>query len=419
MTPMTSIDLSIFDQGKQIRQEPLVMDTASLYRALERVKDGRGKKGRRYPLALILTLLMLGKMAGETKIEGIIDWIDLRKNEIRKLLRWPKSFPSHKTYDNALAKCDHQEVAKAIAQFILNARSVEQCREEPSRLLAQQIHGEKNLIHTAVDGKVMRGTLKHDREDQPPVHLLTFYECESGLVLDQFSVEKKENEYSRCLAVLHPLLVKGRILTADAGIGYKAWCLVVHVMGGYYSIPIKDNHPAVRQDFILFFEDKKIDRSEFQTYEETNKGHGRLEKREIWTSTQMNEFFAKDWAGIAQVYMIKRTVKEKDEERVEIVYGLTSLPRKKADAKRILELNRKHWSIENRLHHRRDVTLGEDASQTRVKGAPEVLAALNGGILALMDFLGVKNVAKQMRYFCKYPGDALQILLCKLSRQSG
>ena len=52
------------------------------------------------------------------------------------------------------------------------------------------------------------------------------------------------------------------------------------------------------------------------------------------------------------------------------------------------------YTIENRLHYRRDVTLGEDASQVRVKGTPEVVAALNRGLLALMDWLGVKNVAK-------------------------
>jgi predicted transposase YbfD/YdcC len=188
-------------------------------------------------------------------------------------------------------------------------------------------------------------------------------------------------------------------------------------MNGYYSIPIKDNHPAVHRDLTLFFEDQGIDRSEFQYHKEVNKGHGRLETREIWTSTQMNAYFAKDWAGLIQAYMIKRTVVEKGKERVEIVYGMTNLSRKKADAKQFIQLNRKHWSIENRLHHRRDVTLGEDASQTRVKSAPEVLAALNGGLLALMDFLGVKNVAKQMRYFCKYCGDALQLLLGNLSTQ--
>ncbi len=182
---------------------------------------------------------------------------------------------------------------------------------------------------------------------------------------------------------------------------------------------LKDNHPAVRRDLIDFFNDEGIGRSEFQHYKETNKGHGRLETREVWTSIQMNGFFAKDWAGAAQVFMIKRTVKEKGEERIEIVYGITNLPRKKANAQRLLELNRKHWSIENRLHHRRDVTLGEDASQTRMKGAPEVLAALNGGILAFMDFLGVKNVAKQMRHYCEYPRGVIQMLLGKLSRQNG
>jgi len=62
------------------------------------------------------------------------------------------------------------------------------------------------------------------------------------------------------------------------------------------------------------------------------------------------------------------------------------------------------------------VTLGEDACQVRVKGAPEAIAALNGGVLALMDFLGVRNVASQMRHFCAHPRDALQLLLGRLSR---
>lgn len=93
-----------------------------------------------------------------------------------------------------------------------------------------------------------------------------------------------------------------------------------------------------------------------------------------------------------------------------MVYGFTNLPSKKASAKRLLELNQKHWSIENRLHYRRDVTLGEDASQVRVNGAPQVLAALNGGILALMDWLGVTNVASQMRHFCAHHEEVLQLL---------
>ena len=411
--------LTIFEEVEQTSQESLAIDAASLYQAFEQVKDGRGKKGKRYPLAFILTVIMLGKMAGETRIDGIIDWIYERRGEIKKLLSWPKGFPSESTYICALMKCDHHEVAKVIAQVIVKARAVEQCHNEPSRLVAQKEQKSDDLIHTAVDGKVLRGTLKHGREDQPPVHLLSFYECESGIVLDQFLVDSKKNEEPACKAILHPLLVKGRIISGDSIFSCRDWCAAIHAYKGYYAIPLKENNSAVLRNLTEFFMDEGIDRKEFHYHKETNKGHGRLEIREIWTSTQMNEFFEKDWAGIAQVFMIRKKIKEKDEERREIMYGITSVSRKVADAMRLLDLNRKHWHVENRLHYRRDVTLGEDASQVRSRGAPEVIAALNGGILALMDFLGVKNVAKQMSHFCAQPREALQLLLGKLSRENG
>ena len=196
----------------------------------------------------------------------------------------------------------------------------------------------------------------------------------------------------------------------------KAWCAGVDAYDGYYLLVAKKNQPGVRQDLLDFFEDKALDQGEWQYHKTVHKGHGRREVREIWTSTQMNAWFENEWAGIAQVFVIRRYVNQGEKEREETVYGFTNLPRKKANAKRLLELNQKHWSIENRLHYRRDVTLGEDACQVRVKGAPQALAALNGGILALMDWLGVSNVASQMRHFCAHPHEALPLLLGRLSR---
>ena len=407
--------LTIFGEVEQRKQDPLEIDVASLYSAFENVKDGRKDRGKRYPLALILTLLLLGKMAGEQKISGVVDWIKEREGWLRVALNWPKKFPVNSTYSEALAGCDGKEVAQIIAQVILKARAEEVCSTEPSRLLAQQ-REEEVLIHTAMDGKTMRGTLGHGKEDQPPVHLLSLYDCESGIVLTQEAVKSKENEITASGAFLHPLLVKGRILSADAMHTQKKWCAGVHAYGGYYLLIVKDNQPTVRQDIEDFFEDPGADQTDWQYHKKVQKGHGRLEVREIWTSPEMNEWFEKDWAAIAQIFKIRRTVTQRGEVREEIVYGFTSLSRKKANAKRLLDLNQKHWSIENRLHYRRDVTLGEDASQIRRKNAPQTLAALNGAILALMDWMNVKNVAKQMRHFCAQPQEVLQLLLGKLSR---
>ncbi len=89
-------------------------------------------------------------------MDGIITWINERQEELRRLLNWPKGFPVQSTYTDAFAKCDHHEVAKVIAQLILKKRAVEQCQDEPSRLIAQKEQGDEKLIHTAVDGKVMR-----------------------------------------------------------------------------------------------------------------------------------------------------------------------------------------------------------------------------------------------------------------------
>ena len=177
--------LSIFDGGEKVAAEGLTIDPASLYCAFEQVADGRKKKGKRYPLPLLLTLLMLGKLAGETTVNGIVDWIKERQHWLRGQLNWPKRFPTNSTYSEALARCDGQQLVTAIASVLLKARAVEQCGSEPSRLQAHK--QEETLTHVAMDGKTLRGTLGHESEGQPSVHLLSLYECQSGIVLTRAS----------------------------------------------------------------------------------------------------------------------------------------------------------------------------------------------------------------------------------------
>lgn len=53
--------LTIFDPVEEVAQGPLTIDPASLSRAFEQVKDPRKARGKRYPLALVFTLIFLGK----------------------------------------------------------------------------------------------------------------------------------------------------------------------------------------------------------------------------------------------------------------------------------------------------------------------------------------------------------------------
>ena len=200
--------LSICDSGEKGAAEALTIDAASLYCAFEQVTDGRKKKGKRYPLPLLLTLLLLGKLAGETTVSGIVDGVKERQAWLRAQLDWPKRFPTNSTYSEALARYDAQQIVTVVASVLLKARAVEQCGTEPSRL---EVHKqEEALTHVAMDGKTLRGTLGHESEGQPSVHLLSLYECQSGIVLTQRAVQSKENEISAAAALVHPARVERR-----------------------------------------------------------------------------------------------------------------------------------------------------------------------------------------------------------------
>ena len=92
------------------------------------------------------------------------------------------------------------------------------------------------------------------------------------------------------------------------------------------------------------------------------------------------------WPAAAQVCRIERTREIAGKKTShEIAYAITSLPRERAGPEHLLALVRQHWSIENRLHYRRDVALGEDASRIRSGNAPQALAALRNTMLRLVE----------------------------------
>jgi predicted transposase YbfD/YdcC len=141
----------------------------------------------------------------------------------------------------------------------------------------------------------------------------------------------------------------------------------------------------------------------------SGKGHGRVERRTITTTTWLNEYLA-DWPGVAQVFRLERQRRVKGKMTVEVVYGITSLSSLAAGAERLLDYTRGHWGIENGLHYTRDGTLGEDRCRVRRGQAPRVLASLRNVAVHLLRVMGQPSAAAATRVIVARPELALAML---------
>src|SRR5215469_14464815 len=61
-------------------------EVRSIYAVLQHLTDRRGKQGKRYSLALILTLLLLAKAAGETTLQAVAERVRLRSAWLQEVL---------------------------------------------------------------------------------------------------------------------------------------------------------------------------------------------------------------------------------------------------------------------------------------------------------------------------------------------
>jgi hypothetical protein len=138
------------------------------------------------------------------------------------------------------------------------------------------------------------------------------------------------------------------------------------------------------------------------------KGHGRLEERVIRVSGELAAYSS--WPYLEQVFEYTRTWTSKGVTKQQIRYGITSLPAEVSDAARLAVLKRGHWQIENALHYVKDVTLGEDASQTHVGTAADVIAMLRNIAISLLRRDGHRDIAVQLRRYSSCPHEALALL---------
>jgi predicted transposase YbfD/YdcC len=111
-----------------------------------------------------------------------------------------------------------------------------------------------------------------------------------------------------------------------------------------------------------------------------------LEIRKIWRSTEVNDYVNFPY------------------------YLITSLSKDDADGKRLLNLIRGHWGIENKSHYVRDFTFDEDRSKVRTKSGPRIMATLRNFAISILRLIGYSNIAKALRDMMAKPHVALRLI---------
>jgi predicted transposase YbfD/YdcC len=117
-------------------------------------------------------------------------------------------------------------------------------------------------------------------------------------------------------------------------------------------------------------------------YESYDKEHGRIETRKcsVLSDVAWLHDMHPQWKTINAIVRIDSTREIKGKITEETRYYIAS---KAVDAKKMLNIIRSHWAIENSLHWVLDVSFGEDHSKIRDGNAPQNMAILRHIILNL------------------------------------
>ncbi len=158
------------------------------------------------------------------------------------------------------------------------------------------------------------------------------------------------------------------LITVDAMHAQTAHADYLHTRGAHLLVTVKRNQPTVHTRLkTLPWKDVPVGHTT------TGRGHGRIETRTLKAVTVPAGLGFPHATQAIQVTRTSRPIttnKGKRRQRRETVYAICTLPAEDALPAEPATWIRGHWSIENRLHRVRDVTLGEDLTRLVPAAAP-------------------------------------------------
>lgn len=341
--------------------------------------DPRVNRTRRHLLNDILVITICAVICGAD------DWVSIelfgksKEDWFRSFLRLPNGIPSHDTFGRVFAALNPTAFAQCFASWI--------------RSVANVTEGEV----VAVDGKTLRRSF--DRAaGKSSIHMVSAWATKNRLVLGQVKTDEKSNEIDAIPKLLDTLEIEGCIVTTDAMGCQKAIAGKVIDKKADYILALKANQPTLYEMVKVYFEEAI--KNDFVGVRhghsvEHSRGHGRIERRETWCTSDLAWFEDKEkWPGLRSIAMVESKREVDGSSSTERRYYISSLPG--TNARKFAGAVRAHWGVENGLHWTLDVAFREDESRIRKDHGPENMAMLRHVALNLVKTettakVGVKN----------------------------
>jgi predicted transposase YbfD/YdcC len=334
-----------------------------------RIRDPRINRTKEHKLTDIIAISICAIICGAQGWTDVEIFGQRKYAWLKTFLELPGDIPSHDTFGRVFALLDPQEFQDSFVEWV--------------RLVNEITSGQV----ISIDGKQLRGS-DDSVLGKRAIYMVSAWAEENHLVLGQRKVDAKSNEITAIPELLKILSISGCIVTIDAiGTQTKIAQTIIEREADYL-LCVKENQGYLYQDICRLFEYDERQGFENASYDyakTVNKGHGRIEIRECW-STSDPEYLHnlrgyEKWKALRSIAMVVSTRIIQGVETKQVRFYISSL---KSDAKRILQVVRSHWGIENELHWVLDVALNEDRSRVRKDHAPANLAVLRHIALNLL-----------------------------------
>jgi predicted transposase YbfD/YdcC len=374
----------------------LAGECPSLPECLQRVPDPRDPRGVRHTLTSLLLAAVAAVLAGAQSLTAVGEWVaDAPPQVLAALgirhdpLTGRFQPPAEATIRRTLEAVDAAALDKAVGSWLAN------------RLAAGARQPGRGRRALAVDGKAVRGT-RHASSDGQAVHLLAACDQQASAVLAQASVDGKTNEITAFAPLLEPLDLAGCVITADALHTQREHAkFLVSGKQAHYILAVKRNQPS------LYAQVKNLPWRNIPAGDrQHDRGHGREEHRTLQAAAVAAGLGFPHATQAIRVTRRTRPLSGSKKWRTVTAYAITSLTASQATPAQLAGWIRGHWQIEA-LHHIRDTTYGEDASQVRTGNGPQAMATLRNLGIAIFKLAGTPNIAAACRSHAR---DATRVL---------